>query len=47
MVDELENPSKNIRGNTTVAISDYKMANGDNKTPLSFFRDIQKNKSIK
>lgn len=26
---------------TTVAISDYKMASGDNSTPLSFFRNIK------
>lgn len=36
--------STSIKGNTTVAISDYKMANGDSSTPLSFFRDIKKNK---
>jgi chromosome segregation ATPase len=42
IVDALDNPSENIRGNTTVAISDYKMASGDSSTPLSFFRDIKK-----
>ncbi len=47
IVDALENPSENIRGNTTVAITDYKMASGDSSTPLSFFRDIQKNSSKK
>ncbi len=44
-VDALENPSEKIRGNTTVAITDYKMASGDSSTPLSFFRDIKKNSS--
>jgi len=47
IVDALDNPSKSIRGNTTVAITDYKMASGDSSTPLSFFRDIQKNSSNK
>ena len=48
MVDALDNPSENIRGNTTVAISDYKMVSGgDNSTPLSFFRDAKKTKPIK
>lgn len=44
-VDALENPSEKIRGNTTVAITDYKMASGDSSTPLSFFRDIKKKNS--
>ena len=43
-IDALDNPSETIRANTTVAISDYKMASGDSSTPLSFFRDI-KNKN--
>ena len=47
IVDALDNPSENIRRNTTVAITDYKMASGDSSTPLSFFRDIQKNSSKK
>jgi len=47
MVDALDNLSENIRGNTTIAITDYKMASGDSSTPLSFFRDIQKNSSQK
>lgn len=47
IVDALDNPSENIRGNTTIAITDYKMASGDRSTPLSFFRDIQKNSSNK
>lgn len=44
-VDALENTSEKIMGNTTVAITDYKMASGDSSTPLSFFRDIKKNSS--
>jgi len=47
IVDALDNPSEKIRENTTVAITDYKMASGDSSTPLSFFRDIQKNSSNK
>lgn len=45
--EALENPSKEIRDNTTVAISEYKMASGDSSTPLSFFRDIQKSNNNK
>jgi len=47
VIDALNNPSEKIRGNTTIAITDYKMASGDRSTPLSFFRDIQKNNSNK
>ncbi len=47
IVDALDNPSEKIRGNTTVAISDYKMASGDASTPLAFFRDAKKAKPIK
>ena len=43
IIDALDTPTEKIRGNTTVAITDYKMASGDSSTPLSFFRDIQKN----
>lgn len=46
-IDALDNPSEKIRGNTTVAITDYKMASGDSSTPLSFFRDIKKNSNKK
>jgi len=47
IVDALDNPSEKIRGNTTVAITDYKMASGDSSTPLSFFRGSKKNSSKK
>lgn len=40
---EVEELSEKVRENTTVAITDYRMASGDTSTPLSFFRDIQKN----
>lgn len=43
IVDALDNPAKTVREKTTVAITDYKLASGDSSTPLSFFRDIQKN----
>ena len=45
--DALDDLSEKIRENTTVAITDYKMASGDSSTPLSFFRDIKKNNSNK
>jgi len=42
-----KNTVEKIKANTTVAITDYKMANGNTSTPLSFFRDIQKNSKSK
>lgn len=47
IVDALDTPGEIIKEKTTVAISDYKVASGDSSTPLSFFRDIQKNSQKK
>ena len=43
----LEDEPSEVRDNTTIAITDYKMASGDASTPLSFFRDIQRNNANK
>ena len=40
----LDVPKSVTRDNTTIAITDYKMASGDNSTPLSFFRQIKESK---
>ena len=47
IAENIKTPNKTVRENATVAISDYKLISGDSSTPLSFFRDIQKNSNKK